>query len=293
MRRAMQSVVRETIEQYDNTALLLIDIGAYPMRELLTSYPERVRNIGVFEPGTIGIAAGLALSGITPTVYGISPFIVQRALEQLKLDFVYQGIGGNFITTGAAYDFSTLGYSHYCAEDVATLRLLPGMEILTPGTPAQFETLFRACRLNGRPSYFRMTDHCNCTQVDVTFGRAAVVHRGSRAVVVTVAEQLDATLEACEGLDVTVLYYTTLSPFDGETLRRELRGDSVFVSAPLYRGSLCADIVDALGNRRVRVGGAEIPLQVLRTYGRKTDKDVALGLDATGIRRQLETFLEG
>lgn len=287
----MQAVVRETIEQYERTALLLIDIGAFPMRELLKQYPDRVKNIGIFEPGTIGVAAGLALSGITPTVYGISPFIVQRSLEQLKLDFVYQGIGGNFITTGAAYDFSTLGYSHYCPEDAATLRLLPGMEVLMPGTPAQFDRLFRACRLNDRPSYFRMTDHCNRTEVDVEFGRAAVVRRGSRATVIAVAEQLDATLEACEDLDVTVLYYTTLSPFDGETLHRELRGDRVFVSAPLYRGSLSADICAALEGERVLLGGAEIPLEVLRSYGTKRDKDAALGLDAAGIRRQLETFL--
>ncbi len=292
MRKAMQAAVREMIEEYADTALLLIDIGAFPMRELLRKYPDRVKNIGIFEPGTVGIAAGLALAGITPTVYGISPFIVQRSLEQLKLDFVYQNIGGNFITTGAAYDFSTLGYSHYCPEDMATLRLLPGMELLAPGTPEQFETLFRACRFDGRPSYFRMTDHCNKTQVDVEFGRAAVLKRGRRATVIAVAEQLDATLEACAGADVTVLYYTTLAPFDAGTLRREYAGGAVFVSAPLYTGSLYADIASALDGEPVRLGGAEIPLEVLRTYGRKADKDAALGLDAKGIAQRLNAFLE-
>lgn len=291
MRKAMQAAVRETIEGYADTALLLIDIGAFPMRELLKKYPQRVKNIGIFEPGTIGVAAGLSLTGITPIVYGISPFIVQRSLEQLKLDFVYQNIGGNFITTGAAYDFSALGYSHYCPEDVATLRLLPGMEILTPGTPAQFDALFKACRFDGRPSYFRMTDHCNQTQVDVEFGRAAVLKRGSRATVIAVAEQLDATLEACAEEDVTVLYYTTLAPFDAETLRREYTGGAVFVSAPLYAGSLFADIAAALDGEPVRLGGAEIPLEVLRTYGKKADKDAALGLDAKGIAERLGAFL--
>ena len=109
----MQSAIREMITNCKDTALLLIDIGSYPFRDLIKAEPERVRNIGIFEPGTIGVAAGLSLSGIIPTVYGVSPFIVQRSLEQLKLDFVYQKIGGNFITTGASYDFSTLGYSHY------------------------------------------------------------------------------------------------------------------------------------------------------------------------------------
>lgn len=287
----MQDVVRETIKSHEDTALLLVDIGVYPFRDLLASYPRRVKNIGVFEPGTISLAAGLSLTGITPIVYGISPFIVQRSLEQIKLDFVYQQTGGNFITTGAAYDFSTLGYSHYCPEDVATLRLLPGMEILTPGTPAQFRTLYRTCSMNGNPTYFRMSDHPNKTEVDVEFGRAAILKRGGKATVIAVAEQLDATLEACRELDVTVLYYTTLAPFDAETLNRELVGGKVFVSAPLYAGSLSADIQSALHGRSFCCGGAEIPLEVLRSYGTKADKDVVLGLDVKGIHSRLRRFI--
>lgn len=290
MRKAMQTAVRRLIEENEDTALLLVDIGAYPFRDLLERFPKRAKNIGIFEPGTVSLAAGLSLSGITPTVYGISPFIVQRSLEQLKLDFVYQQTGGNFITTGAAYDFSKLGYSHYCPEDAATLRLLPGMEILMPGTPAQFTSLFESCCKNGRPSYFRMTDHSNRTQVDVVFGKANVLRRGSAATVIAVAEQLDATLEACRELDVTVLYYTTLAPFDGETLRREFVGGKVFVSAPLYTGSLSADILNALNGKNVLCSGAEIPLEILRSYGLKKDKDAALGLDVAGIRQRLQAF---
>ena len=154
----MQNCVRELIKSNDNTSLLLIDIGVWPFRDLLRDYPNRVKNIGIFEPGTISIAAGLSLQGITPIVYGISPFIVERSLEQLKLDFIYQKIGGNFITTGGSYEFSTLGYSHYCPEDISILYQLPGMDILTPATPSQFESLWKTCALNGKPSYFRMTD---------------------------------------------------------------------------------------------------------------------------------------
>lgn len=288
----MQTIVRETIQKYDNIALLLVDIGAYPFRDLIEQYPQRAKNIGVFEPGTISLAAGLSLTGITPIVYGISPFIVQRSLEQLKLDFVYQGLGGNFITTGAAYDFSALGYSHYCPEDVATLRLLPGMEVVTPGTPEQFTMLFQACCKNGNPTYFRMTDYPNKTQADVEFGKAAVLKQGKLATVIAVAEQLDATLEACSDLDVTVLYYTTLAPFDRETLRREFVGGRVFVSAPLYTGSLYPEIMEALDGLAVRLSGAEIPLEVLRSYGTKAEKDANLGLDAMGIRQRLMQTLE-
>lgn len=287
----MQSVIREMITNCKDTALLLIDIGSYPFRDLIKAEPERVRNIGIFEPGTIGVAAGLSLSGIIPTVYGVSPFIVQRSLEQLKLDFVYQKIGGNFITTGASYDFSTLGYSHYCPEDVATLRLLPGLEIVTPGTPEQFASLFRACCRNGNPTYFRMTDHCNKLAAGVEFGKATVLKKGTKATVITVAEMMDSTMEACRDLDVTVLYYTTVSPFDKETLRDNFVGGKVFVSSPFYVGSLTPDIMDSLRGMSVRLEEAGVPLEVLRTYGTKTEKDIAFGLDANSLKEKISIFL--
>lgn len=291
MRKAMQKVVRETIDAQENAMLLLIDIGGYPFRDLIEKYPKRVKNVGIFEPGTIGLAAGLALTGAIPTVYGISPFITQRSLEQLKLDFVYQRVGGNFITTGASYDFSTLGYSHYCPEDVATLRLLPGMEIVTPGTPDQFDTLYRAAWNNGNPTYFRMTDYCSKTQVDVEFGKAAVLKKGSKATVITSAEMLDATLEACADLNVTILYYTTLAPFDGETLRENFEGGKVFVSTPYYVGSLTADIMHALRGCAVQLEDVGVPMEVLRSYGTKLDKDRHLGLTSQGIREKILRFL--
>lgn len=287
----MVKAVSQMLHEREDTALLLVDIGVWAFRDVLEKYPDRAKNIGIFEDGMVSIAAGLSLAGITPTVYGISPFIVQRALEQLKLDFVYQKTGGNFITTGASYDFSTLGYSHYCPEDVATLRLLPGMEIVTPGTPEQFTALFNACRNNGHPTYFRMTDHCNQTQIPVEFGKAAVLKKGRKATVLTAAEMLDATLAACEELDVTILYYTTLEPFDAVTLRENFVGGKVFVSTPFYIGSLAADIMQALDGFAVQIAETGVPLEVLRTYGTKADKDRYLGLDESGIKRQIQQVL--
>lgn len=291
MRRTMQNCVREIIENNRHTALITIDIGGMAFAKLRDEYPQRVRNIGIFEPGTIGVAAGLSLNGITPFVYGISPFIVQRSLEQLKLDFLYQKTGGNFITTGASYDFSTLGYSHYCAEDVATLKTLPGFEILCPATPEQFFTLFKACWNNGNPTYFRMTDFCNQKQENVEFGKATVVCRGSKATVVVMAEMLDATLEAFAEQDVTILYYTTAAPFDGQTLRREMIGRDLFLCHPFYEGTFAYDIQKALEGKTYRIHEAAVPLEVLRNYGTKREKDEALGLTAEKLKNKWKRYI--
>ena len=65
----MQESVRQMLNTHKDTALLLVDIGAWPFRDLLESYPNRAKNIGVFEPGTVSLAACLSLMGITPIVF--------------------------------------------------------------------------------------------------------------------------------------------------------------------------------------------------------------------------------
>lgn len=287
MRKAMINSVSRAVEENSDTALILVDIGVWAFRDVLERYPERAKNIGIFEDGTLSIAAGLSLNGVVPIVYGISPFIAQRSLEQLKLDFVYQKTGGNFITTGASYDFSTLGYSHYCPEDIATLKQLPGMEIITPGSPSEFVKLFEETWDDKKPTYFRMTDYPNEMSCDVEFGKATVVKKGKKATILVFAEMLDSVIKACEELDVTIIYYSTIAPFDEETLQKNYVGEKIIIVSPFYKGSLVSDVVKALKGQALKISDIGVPLEVLRNYGTKKEKDELLGLDEKGIKEQI------
>lgn len=295
MRRMMQKCIRDFISSNSHSALLLVDIGAWPFHDLLEKYPKRAKNIGIFEPGTISLAAGLSLSGIIPIVYGISPFIAQRSLEQIKLDFAYQKTGGNFLVTGASYDFSALGYSHYCPEDVITLSTIPGVEIVTPGTPSQFETLWKDCHANSNPTYFRMTDHCNTKECSVEFGKAAVLKRGTMGCVICAAETMDKVMAAAKELDVTVLYYTTIVPFDSETLQNEIADipKRIYLCTPFYKGSITANVVNALKGAEYRIEESGVPLEILRNYGTKDEKDCYCGLSLEQISRSMKSFFYG
>lgn len=283
--------IKDIIKKDANTALLLIDIGAMGFCDLLTEIPERAMNIGIFEPGTVGIAAGMSLRGITPIIYGISPFIVERALEQLKLDFAYQKLGGNFVTTGAAYDFSTLGYSHYCAEDIGILRLIPGFEFIAPGTPKQFDVLFRETYSNGNPTYFRLSDYSNRTECQVSFGRANIIKKGSKATVIAVSTMLDAVMEACFNEDVTILYYTTLVPFDHFTLRENCPSKKVLLCEPHYSGALVEEVIESLAPDPVRIEAIGIPRKIIRDYGTKLEKDIAYGFTPNNISDRVKKLI--
>jgi transketolase len=100
-------------------------------------------NLGIMEQSLVGVFAGLAMEGFIPVARTFAPFLVERPLEQLKDNFCYQGLGGNFISTGASYDYSAEGMTHQGPGDVQALLGLPGMQIVVPGTALEFERLFR------------------------------------------------------------------------------------------------------------------------------------------------------
>ena len=291
MRKAMIKAVGDMIKNESDTSLFLVDIGVWAFRDILRDYPDRAMNIGIFEDGMVSLAAGMSLGGIIPTVYGISPFIVNRAMEQLKLDFAYQKLQGNFITTGASYDFSTLGYSHYCPEDIGTISMIPGFEFIAPGTASEFTKLFSETRRDGNPTYCRLSDHVNKTDVDVEFGKAAVIQTGSKATVIAVSTTLDTVLEACEDKDVSILYYTTLLPFDRETLREHYNGGKILLCEPHYEGTLSYEVYKTFEDRPVQLSCVGVKREILRKYGTKAENDVYNGLTAERIANKLAMLL--
>ena len=291
MRKQMIRSISDVIERHDNTCLFLVDIGVWGFREILRKCPARAMNSGIFEDGLVSVAAGMSLAGTVPFVYGISPFILGRTYDQLKLDFCYQKLAGNFFTTGAAYDFSKSGYSHYCPEDIELVQTLPGMEFVAPGTPSEFEKLFNATWNDGKPTYYRLSDFCNSNAVDVSFGKATVMKQGSKATVIAISTMLDAVLDACKDEDVTILYYTTLAPFDEETLRKNSASGKILLCEPHFEGALLPQILFALNDKPVKIECIGIPREIIRSYGTKQDKDIAFNLTSDEIKSRLENFV--
>ena len=82
----------------------------------------------------ISIAVGISNEGFNPIVHTIAPFIVNRAFEQLKIDFGYNKLKGNFVSIGSSYDYAALGCTHHCPEDVNLMYNIPGMDIVVPSS---------------------------------------------------------------------------------------------------------------------------------------------------------------
>ena len=266
MRDRMGEVVTDLIELDDRTAVVLADISTNYFGDAMGKYPERVLNLGIMEQTAVSLASGLALEGFHPIVHSITPFVVERPFEQIKDDFCYQGLGGTFISIGASYDYGTDGMTHHGCGDVPILKTLPRMQICVPGTADEFETLLRQTYANGAPTYIRTSIQQNSVSRKAEFGRLHIEREGKNGVVVAVGPMLERTLAAVEGLDMTVLYATTVVPFDEETLKEAVAktAPNVVLVEPYYEGGLVPDMVKALRATAVRLEAIGVLRQVLR-----------------------------
>ena len=275
MRRQLVQTVTDVLEKDERVVLLLGDIGVHGFREAFDRFPKRVYNIGILEQASVSLAAGLALDGMIPVFHTIAPFMVERAFEQLKIDFGYQQLRGNFISVGASYDYASLGCTHHCPGDVAILKTIPGTRILVPGHSVEFDALFREHYTdNGGPTYYRLSERSN-VKPNPCSRESGLFSYGTRGTVLAVGPMLDVTREACKDLrGVQVRYCTTVSPF-------RAFGVDVIVM-PFYEGSLHEFNGLSIG----------VPRRFLRNYGTPAEHDAACGLTALAIRERVKEYLK-
>lgn len=294
MRKQFIKTVTKVFSADKKTVLLLGDIGVFGFSDLFKEYPDRTFNIGILEPTTISLAAGIAKSELTPIVHTIAPFLVERAYEQLKIDFGYQRLGGNFVSVGASYDYAALGCTHHCPADVAILQNIPGMEIVVPGTASEFDSLFCQAYRNQQPTYFRLSESENMQTYPVEFGKAHVIKTGKLATVIAIGPTLNYIMPAVANMDISVIYYTTLAPFDSNTLRdhiSEIDCPKVMLVEPFYAGTLTDAVLKALFPRPVVITSLGVPKAFLTNYGTAEEHDIQLGFTSHNLKLQLEALI--
>ena len=292
MRQQFTATVTSLEERDERVVLLLNDIGVWAFRHLKAAYPNRVHNLGILEQASIGVSAGLALTGYIPIFHTIAPFIVERGYEQLKDDFGYQNLNGNFVSVGGSFDYSALGMTHYCPGDVGALMQIPNMQIVLPGTAKEMDCLMTQAYDNGSPTYFRLSESSNVMEHEVLFGRAVVVKQGAKATVLAVGTMLAPVMEAVADLDVTVLYYTTVRPFDREALVQNMPTNKILLCEPYYNGALATEIIMACHDNPVRMNFVGLSCEVPKTYGTVQENMAVFGMDAKSIREKTLTLIE-
>ena len=292
MRDRFHGVLSRALDEDPRVAVVLADIGAAALAPARTRHPDRVINVGIREQLMVSAAGGLALAGFRAVAFSYAPFVVERPYEQVKLDFGHQGVGGVLVSVGASYDWAAGGRTHQCPGDVALVAALPGWRVLVPGHADEAEVLLRHALASDDRVYLRLTEQSNLLPRRIERGLLTLVKRGARGTVIAVGPLLDATIQATAGLDVTVLYATTVRPFDGATLRATLGAPDVVLVEPYLAGTSSAEVSAALSSVRHRVLALGVANDEHRRYGTWAEHNAAHGLDERGLRRRIGAFLD-
>jgi len=156
MRNAFANALVQAAQADERVVLLTGDHGYALFDEFRRVCPDQYLNAGVAEQNMTGVAAGLAKGGLRPVVYGLSAFIPVRVLEQIKMDVCYEQLPVVFIGDGAGVVYSHLGTSHQSTEDIAVLRALPNLAILSPADSHEMTPCLNLALSADGPVYLRM-----------------------------------------------------------------------------------------------------------------------------------------
>ncbi len=287
MRKRFRETVTDLAAREERLVLLFGDVSVYLFKDFKEAYPQRFYNIGICENTILSVGAGLSAQGFIPVMHTITPFITERSYEQIKLDLCYNRFGGNIVTCGASFDYAWDGATHHAYTDLAILRLLPGMEVIQPGSEKEVDVLFRSQYANGRPTYFRLSDHPHTIDTEPVFGKAVVLRdAGASVTVMTAGPLLGDVLEACRDLPVNLVYFHTLKPIDREAILRFKDTQIVVVHDAFGLYEAIAEVP------RLRMTYHGMPDDFCSCYGKLPDVRRSIGLDPASIREFLKKTTE-
>jgi transketolase len=236
MRNAFGDEVTKLGREDPRVVLLAGDIGNKLFDRFKEYAPERFMNCGVAEANMMGVAAGMALTGLRPVVYTITPFTTTRCFEQIRVDVCYHEAPVVIVGTGAGLSYAELGPTHHSLEDLAILRTLPGMTVLAPCDEVELRLLLRASLRQDGPVYMRIGKKgeplIHSKSPALAIGRAITVREGRDACLISTGTIMPEVLKAAELLDgiavsARVESFHTVKPLD------EGRLEEVFSTFPV------------------------------------------------------------
>src|SRR3989344_6891315 len=190
------------------------DLGYSVFEEFAKQYPRQYLNAGVLEQALTGMAAGLALTGKTPFIYSIVPFVTMRNFEQIRNDICYQNLNVKIVGIGAGFSYGSYGHTHHGLEDVGVLRILANLTIFCPGDPKEVEFVTRqALKIKG-PVYIRLGKAGEPVIHDagskLEMGKGAMITDGKDLTIIAMSTMLYRALEVSKiltrkGLSVRVV----------------------------------------------------------------------------------------
>jgi len=307
MRNAYLSVLHQLAGKDTNVLALISDNGAIVYDKFRADFPEQYFNCGISEANMIGVAAGLASCGKIPFAYTISNFLVYRAYEQIRNDVCLQKMNVKLVGIGVGFVYSSLGPTHHGTEDIAVMRCLPNMTILSPCDPLETKKVVMAAAAIDGPVYIRLatggTPVIYDKEYDFVVGKGVELRPGKDITIMStgslVYEVLQAVNElAGRGVSARLINFHTVKPIDREiTLKaaaetgRVLVVDEQNINGAL--GSAVAEVLMEEGAEVCRFKRMGLRDRFTNGYGTYDDLKDMNGISKAHIVNEAMTMVRG
>jgi len=227
MRNAFAATITELAAKDDRIVVLSGDIGNRLFDTFKERHPARFYNCGVAEGNMTGMAAGMAMCGLRPFTYTITPFATTRVMEQIRIDVCYHNLAVTIVGTGSGLSYASLGPTHHSVEDVAFLRALPNLTVVCPADAAEVRAALAAILKIDGPVYLRLGKKgepvVHQEPPALVIGRGLTVREGNDVCLLGLGNMVAPSLEAAallqaRGVSAKVVSMHTVKPLDDELL---------------------------------------------------------------------------
>lgn len=227
MRNAFADEMTKLAHQDKRVVLLSGDIGNKLFDRFKAVDERRFYNCGIAEANMMGVAAGMALSGLRPVIYTITPFTTTRCFEQIRIDACYHKAPVVIVGTGSGLSYAELGPTHHSLEDMAILRTLPGMRVIAPCDSAELRLALQAALHEDGPVYIRIGKKgepaIHPQMPDFKIGKAIVIREGTDVALLGAGTIMTEVLKAADllkanGISAEVVSFHSIKPLDAASL---------------------------------------------------------------------------
>ena len=270
MRKAFNKELLSIAKRDPRVFMILADIGYGEIEEFAETFPDRFINCGVAEQNMTGVACGVAMEGNIAVTYSIANFPTLRCLEQIRNDVCYHNANVKIVIIGGGMAYGELGISHHSTEDIAIMRALPNMVVLTPCDKAETVALTDAMMEYDGPVYFRCgykgEPDLHDGPINVKIGGSAQLRDGKAATVffagpVGVNAKQAVEELAAEGIDCRLVSLYSIKPIDKAAIIRAAKETKGIVV--LEEHNICGGVGSAVAEVLMDEGVGNVPFKRL------------------------------
>ena len=268
-RESFGEVLAELGEQYEKIIVFDADLsGSTKTSVFAKRFPERFFDCGIAEGNMMSIAAGAAAAGLIPVASTFAMFAAGRAFEQVRNSIGYAHLNVKICATHAGLSVGEDGATHQCNEDIATMRVIPGMTVICPADDIETKAAVRAVVEYEGPVYLRFGRMAQpgiyeAENYSFTIGKGIKLTEGNDVTVIATGLMVSRALQAADllkekGIEARVLDFHTIKPIDTELVEKAAKETGAIVTAEEH------SIIGGLGSAVAEAVGETYPVPVVK-----------------------------